>query len=477
MAQGDDYYGPLDPESDTLSPLPNGHRNGLIAVAVCGIVSFISTSTLFLYLTYKLITWRMRTPERKDDGHQTPANDLSLGLAQRNYGITKKAIPQEHEGASQRQQVPRRGPPNQFLVLVYNLLFADMHQATAFMLNIPWIQNNGILVGNPTCWAQGWFVSTGDLSASCFICAIALHTYLAVVKGYKPPHWLLYLVIIGLWLFIYAMAIAGVAATNNGKGLGGFYVRAAAWCWVSRKHSFTRPLSHSRPSATTRSTTNGISTRMQSSGHHPAFLIYPVIYVLCTAPLALGRVVSMSGREVSIAYFCAAGAMIASNGWLDVLLFSTTRHSIIFNASPDSDNTGLETFAFMRTPHWRQYGNMVWVQGGARGENGEQGRQHRRRREAPWGLGKITRLAGWSRMGRGSENKTNNWFGGTGSGSQESLRGNAGAAETGIQMDTVTTVVVEVAQNSPKTSLREPSAHSVDSSEKLPAERAGSLRL
>ncbi|KAL7628490.1 hypothetical protein AAE478_000005 [Parahypoxylon ruwenzoriense] len=185
MAYIDDY-GPLDPVSDTLSPLPDNHRNGLIAVAVCG-------------------------------------------LAQRNFGPAKKAIPQEHEENTRRQRRSQRGQLNQFLILVYNLFFADMHQSTAFMLNIPWIQNNEITVGIPTCWAQGWFVSTGDLSASCFICAIAIHTYLTVVNGYKPPQWALYVAIISLWVFIYVMAIVGVTATNNGKGAGGFYVRAAAW--------------------------------------------------------------------------------------------------------------------------------------------------------------------------------------------------------------------------------------------------------
>ncbi|KAI1390424.1 G protein-coupled glucose receptor regulating Gpa2-domain-containing protein [Hypoxylon trugodes] len=503
-----DDYGPLDPISDTLSPLAASHRNGLIAVAVCGMISFVTTSTLFLYLTYKLITWHVRTPKAEDDGHQTPANDLSLGLAQRNFGLTKKTILQEQEGNAPRKQRHGRGPPNQFLVLVYNLFFADMHQSTAFMLNIPWIQRNEITVSNPTCWAQGWFVSTGDLSASCFICAIAIHTYLTVVKGYKPPHWALYLAITGLWVFIYVMAIVGVAATNNGRGAGGFYVRAAAWCWVNvrfenlrlwlhyfwiflsflvtsvlyllifmflqKQKTFSQPLSHSRSSASARPDANGKSGR-NTSGHHPAFLIYPVIYILCTAPLALGRVVTMSGRDVSIAYFCLAGAMIASNGWLDVLLFSTTRHSIIFNASPDSENTGLETFAFMRTPHWRQYGNMVWVQGGAQTSNGEDEGRTRERRRAAGGLDRIGQLIGWG--GRDGRSITGRWMGGQGSGSQESLRGTTAAAETGIQMDTVTTVVVEIEQGNAKTRSREPSAHSIDSSEKVLAHRAGSLRL
>lgn len=241
---------------------------------------------------------------------------------------------------------------------------------------------------------------------------------------------------------------------------------------------FSQPLAHSRPSASTRSSANNPSPRMNSSGHHPAFLIYPIIYVLCTAPLALGRVVSMSGKDVSVAYFCLAGAMIASNGWLDVLLFTTTRHSIIFNASPDFENTGLETFAFMRTPHWRQYGNMIWVQGGAQGQTGEDGHQRRRHKEAFWGLDGIKRLTGLGgRGGRSNDNGAGNWFGGQSGGSQESLRGITGTAETGIQMDIVTTVVIEREQDNGKTRSREPSAHSIDSSEKVHAQTAGSLRL
>ncbi|KAI1205362.1 G protein-coupled glucose receptor regulating Gpa2-domain-containing protein [Annulohypoxylon truncatum] len=510
MAYGDGY-GPLDPASDTLSPLQNSHRHGLIAVAVCGIVSLVSTSALFLYLTYKLIIWRLRTPETKDDGRQTPANDLSLGLAQRNFGISKSAIPQGSEEHVRQRRGPGRRRPNQFLVLVYNLLLADMHQATAFALNIPWIRENEIIVGSPSCWAQGWFVSTGDLSASCFICAISVHTYLSVVKGYRPPHWALHLAIAGLWLFVYVMAVTGVAATNNGKEAGGFYVRAVAWCWVSVRYEnlrlwlhylwifvsimvtsilytlvfislrgrkvLCRSHSRRRPSTTARSGQNGASARTHPSDHRPAFLIYPLIYVLCTAPLALGRIATMTGKDVSVAYFCLAGAMIASNGWLDVLLFSTTRHSIIFNAPPDSENTGLETFAFMRTPYWRKYGNMVWVQGGVHGSDVEDKHQPRIPRSAARGFDRLNRLMRRGGRDGRSTHGAGRWNGGRRGGSQESLRGITEQAETGIQMDTVTTVVVEIEHDDAKARSREPSAHSLDSSERVPVESAGSLRL
>lgn len=305
-----DVYGPLDSISNTISPLPTGHRNGLIAIAVCGLLSFVTTTTLFLFLTYKLIIWCMR-PVQEGDAHQTPANDLSLGLAQRNFA--KKAIPEQ--GISRQRR--KKGSPNQFLILVYNLFFADMHQSTAFLLNIPWIQRNEITVGDPTCWTQGWFVSIGDLSASCFVCAIAVHTYVTVVKGCNPPQRPFYIAITCLWIFIYAIATIGVVATNNGKGAGGFYVRAAAWCWINvrfeklrlwlhyfwiflslfvtsvlyvlifvflqQKKNSLQPLSHSRPSASTRP--RKTSKPPDPSGYHPAFLIYPVIYMLFARPV------------------------------------------------------------------------------------------------------------------------------------------------------------------------------------------------
>ena len=94
-----------------------------------------------------------------------------------------------------------------------------------------------------------------------------------------------------------------------------------------------------------------------------AFLLYPVIYVVCTAPLALGRVATMAKADVPISYFCIAGALIGSNGWLDVLLWGLTRRNLLFNADVGSEETGIGTFAFMRTPHDRQYGNIVWVEG------------------------------------------------------------------------------------------------------------------
>ena len=70
----------LDAASRSLSPLPAVLFHGLIPVSTFGLFSFISSTSLFLWLTFRLISWRR-----------------------------KSAI---------------KGPINQFLFLIYNLLFA-----------------------------------------------------------------------------------------------------------------------------------------------------------------------------------------------------------------------------------------------------------------------------------------------------------------------------------------------------------------
>jgi hypothetical protein len=170
----------LSPDSRRLTPLPPVLRHGLPVVATFGSLSFFFSTTLFLFLTYRLISWRRKS----------------------------------------RSQAST----SQFFVLFYNLLLADIQQGLAFLLNATSLHNNAINVGTPTCWAQGWFVSTGDLASSVFIFAIAVHTFMVVVKGYKLPSLLFYTAIAGLWIFVYLLAIIG--AVMHPRDV---YVRAGAW--------------------------------------------------------------------------------------------------------------------------------------------------------------------------------------------------------------------------------------------------------
>jgi hypothetical protein len=58
-------------------------------------------------------------------------------------------------------------------------------------------------------------------------------------------------------------------------------------------------------------------------------ILYPIIYIVLTLPLAAGRMAAMAGRTLPVAYYCVAGALLCSCGWLDTLLYTLTRRVFI----------------------------------------------------------------------------------------------------------------------------------------------------
>ncbi|KAI5466256.1 G protein-coupled glucose receptor regulating Gpa2-domain-containing protein [Mariannaea sp. PMI_226] len=440
------------PEIGNLTPLPASLHSGLVAISIFALLSFILTSSLFLYLTFKLVTWHLRKKSQaksitRNIPEPQPVTDFTFEDGA--FGPDGEFNKVAHDRNVQRIRAAKNKPPNQFLILIYNLIIADMHQGTAFLLSVAWIRKQGLFIDAPTCFVQGFFDSNGDLSSSLFITAIAIHTYLSVVKGYRPPQNVLYAGTIGIWVFVYCLSVIPLLATRNGRAVGGFFVRAGPWCWINEGYQDLRLFTHyififlSLVSTTTLYITIYWSLRKQAqrepekpgenesqvkTSHNPAFLIYALIYVTCTLPLAVGRIATMAGAEVPLGYYCFAGTLIASNGSFDCLLFGTTRHSIVFSSTDDIDveDTGLETFAFMRTPEGR-FGNKVWIQGGQPRPKGN-------------GVGGWWVLGEWNCADAGMSQarmRTN---------SQESLQSGK-ENDMAIQMDVITSMTIETERN------------------------------
>jgi hypothetical protein len=91
---------------------------------------------------------------------------------------------------------------------------------------------------------------------------------------------------------------------------------------------------------------------------------YPVVYVICTLPLASARMAAMRGsaHAPSHARLCLAGAMITSNGWLDVLLYTVTRRIMIFSDEPPADDNGFDTFSAFWTGKPKRFGVGVTIE-------------------------------------------------------------------------------------------------------------------
>ena len=294
------------------------HR-GLIAVSFFGLLSFTLSVALFFRLA-----WRLISSSRKADSG----------------------------GASSRT--------NQFVILLFNLVFADIQQSIAFLLNIHWLSQNAITVGTSTCWAQGWFVSTGDLSSGLFTLAIALHAFLDIVCDFRLGPKTFWAAIMGLWTFNYMLAIIGMGMHPHD-----LYERAGAWCWINGKYTNERLYLHyfwviiaefgtvfiytliwlilQKRVKDAFYTTSDTLLRARSAAK--VIIAYPIVYVVCTLPLVKARLTSMAGEKVSFLELTIAGAMITSNGWLDVLLYTLTRRSALFGPDVNDPQAGvLSTF-------------------------------------------------------------------------------------------------------------------------------------
>lgn len=103
-------------------------------------------------------------------------------------------------------------------------------------------------------------------------------------------------------------------------------------------------------------------------------VVYPVVYVICTLPLASARMASMGGHPPSLARLCLSGAMITSNGWLDVLLYTLTRRIMVFSDEPPPDDNGIDTFSTFWSNGSKRFGGKCVIEAGRSEQESKRGR-------------------------------------------------------------------------------------------------------
>jgi len=185
--------------------------------------------------------------------------------------------------------------------------------------------------------------------------------------------------VIGLWMFCLTLTAIGPIMVQKD-----FFVPAGAWCWINANRQDERLYLHylwifvsqlgslviyisiffflrtriagsslfqnsARQAAQSSSTYNefsksgaGTTTTIMST-KNDAFavsrrrimrtarymVVYPFAYVALTLPLASGRVAAMAGHELPLAFFPAAGTLMACCGITDVLLYIWTRKALL----------------------------------------------------------------------------------------------------------------------------------------------------
>ncbi|KAI9849309.1 MAG: hypothetical protein M1837_004769 [Sclerophora amabilis] len=246
---------------------------------------------------------------------------------------------------------------NHFVLLVYNLILANLQQSLAFLMSLYWLVRDELVGHTPVCFAQGWFVSTGDLASGIWILAVAAYTFLSVLKGCEIRCRNFGVTACLLWAFVYLLALIGVILHPQD-----LYVPTEAWCWVSERYQAERlflqylwifiadfgtivifALLHvimrrrrlNRGRNERSDAESQTIRRFEQAARY--MIIYPVIHVVLTLPLTAGRIAAMSGRNPPVWYYCFAGTMTTSCGFFNVVCYWMTRR-VIFHNSPVSNN-------------------------------------------------------------------------------------------------------------------------------------------
>ncbi|KAF2765401.1 hypothetical protein EJ03DRAFT_280067 [Teratosphaeria nubilosa] len=312
---------PVVDHSGTLTPLPLVLRQGLSAVVGFSLLSLSLAAPLFLRLAWQLATWK------------------------------------------------KTAKVNQFIILIFNLLLADIHQAIAFSLNLKWLIEDGVIVNTYTCRAQGWLLSTGDLACGLFTFAIAVHAFADITFNYRLGRGSFLVTVTALWIFDYVFAITGLCLHPHD-----YYVLNGAWCWVNLKYvdlrlwlqyfwvilfefgtvvlyGITFVILRRRIATGFYAMTPTLQRRAQAAAK--LMICYPAIYVLCTLPLIIARLSGIRGAKTTLQELVAVGAILVSNGWLDVLVYTITRRALVSGGNLPTEHQGtLETFRFCPGGHF-----------------------------------------------------------------------------------------------------------------------------
>lgn len=165
-----------------ISPLPLTQYRGLIAISVLAFISVLATTGLLCFITYRIFF--SKRGDRRYLGH------------------------------------------NQYIILIYNLLLADLQQSLGFIICIHWVRNDAIRAGTAACFLQGLWLQVGDPGSGLFVMAIAAHTFMLVTFGRKIEHKWFVTAVIAVWFFL-AIIVAIPIASH------GVDVMIPSGAWVS----------------------------------------------------------------------------------------------------------------------------------------------------------------------------------------------------------------------------------------------------
>ncbi|KAJ7347465.1 hypothetical protein DFH08DRAFT_868056 [Mycena albidolilacea] len=232
-----------------------------------------------------------------------------------------------------------------------SLLLSDLIQTLGSILNVKWIGDGAVAVGE-VCTVQGVLKQIADVSTAIWTLVIAIHTFSLVCLGYKWSRFTFLAVLILGWSGIAALVIAGPASHTSRHG--SFYGISGYWCWISAGYptsrivldylfmfmaagfSFVlytlvflrlrgnivfegRHISFRRTGLAWRGGQNRAVTLAKQ------MLVYPVAYTIIVLPISASRFSSFAGQNVPFEVTIFTAAVYLLSGIVNVTVFTMTR--------------------------------------------------------------------------------------------------------------------------------------------------------
>ncbi|KAL4930403.1 protein gprD [Aspergillus undulatus] len=135
-------------QAQYVEPVDSPTKAGFIAIGICGLVSFVATLSLFLFLIFRFIFW--------------------------------------------------------------SRYYKQPLQATAFLMCLHWVSEGAVYYPSAACILQGWWIQTADPGSGLFVIAIAIYTGVVVLRGQQLPYRAFVGCVIGLWAFILVLGFIPV---------------------------------------------------------------------------------------------------------------------------------------------------------------------------------------------------------------------------------------------------------------------------
>ncbi|KAI9708726.1 MAG: hypothetical protein M1820_003681 [Bogoriella megaspora] len=265
----------------------------------------------------------------------------------------------------QSKDISRHQP----VILIINLLVADLFQALAAAISLHWIHQGSIMAPSHSCTTQGLLLQLGVVSSGLWVLAIAVVTWLRVVRRKSLGQRTFYWAVGGIWLVGIILTFAGLMAHPW------FFASIGPSCWISleyRIHSvylltlwvflaelltvgiygfvfFRLRKQLNTSGATLVATTQSEKNTTKSLRN---LVLFPVVYIALTLPLCVAMALGTAGRAISETYAIIAGVLATSTGWVDCILYTFTRKQLFYSM----EDGGANPFSRMLTTVTKNFG-------------------------------------------------------------------------------------------------------------------------